>query len=324
MPWKKILWGIIALCLVLSLWNICKSTYIGQSPSLHSLSKRPVNVGKLCSCNKCPEGSHLDWFCRNLDTSVNCLLTPENPEVPQGALQWWLRLQSSQDGSKLREVIGRLFDIFPSPVAGMQDIEQCGTCAVVGNSGRLKGSKYGEKIDSHHFVLRMNTAKTEGFEEDVGRRTTHHFMYPESAINLHPGIHLVLVPFKIMDLKWLASAFTSGDIRHTYTRVKQFLKADKSKILILNPAFLKYIQDNWTKHHGKYPSTGFIALMFAIHTCTQVSAFGFGADSKGNWHHYWEENRGAGAFRKTGVHDAIVEQGLIERLANESKVTLYK
>lgn len=42
------------------------------------------------------------------------------------------------------------------------------------------------------------------------------------------------------------------------------------QVLILNPAFLKYIQDNWTRHHGKYPSTGFIALMFAIHTCRQV------------------------------------------------------
>lgn len=56
----------------------------------------------------------------------------------------------------------------------------------------------------------------------------------------------------------------------------------------------------------------------------QVSVFGFGADSKGNWHHYWEENHNAGAFRKTGVHDAVVELGLIERLANENEVSLYK
>lgn len=44
------------------------------------------------------------------------------------------------------------------------------------------------------------------------------------------------------------------------------------QILIIHPGFLKYIHDKWTRHHGKYPSTGLITLMFAIHTCTRVSA----------------------------------------------------
>lgn len=102
----------------------------------------------------------------------------------------------------------------------------------------------------------------------------------------------------------------------TYVRVKQFIKADRSKVmalwapapqeqaelcwaerqwlhcaglavllqhgehpiaslptqvLILSPAF-KYIHDNWTQHHGRrYPSTGFTALLFALHTCQQVT-----------------------------------------------------
>uniref|UniRef100_A0ACB8F6F6 CMP-N-acetylneuraminate-beta-galactosamide-alpha-2,3-sialyltransferase 2 n=2 Tax=Sphaerodactylus townsendi TaxID=933632 RepID=A0ACB8F6F6_9SAUR len=170
----------------------------------------------------------------------------------------------------------------------------------------------------------MNKAPTAGFEEDVGAKTTHHFMYPESAINLNPGVHLVLVPFKPLDLEWLTSALSSGDIQYTYERVKQFIKADKDKILIVNPTFLKYIHDKWTKKHGKYPSTGLIALIFAIHTCTQVSVFGFGADSNGNWHHFWEENDNPGGFHKTGVHDAVFEQRLIERLATEGKVAFYK
>lgn len=62
------------------------------------------------------------------------------------------------------------------------------------------------------FLLspRMNRAKVAGFELDVGMRTTHHFMYPESAVNLGPGVHLVLVPFKPLDLQWVASAFSTG------------------------------------------------------------------------------------------------------------------
>ena len=37
-------------------------------------------------------------------------------------------------------------------------------------------------------------------------------MYPESAVNLGPGVHLVLVPFKPLDLQWVTSAFSTGEL----------------------------------------------------------------------------------------------------------------
>lgn len=60
---------------------------------------------------------------------------------------------------------------------------------------------------------RMNQAPTVGFEGDVGGRTTHHFMYPESAKNLPANVSFVLVPFKTLDLLWIASALSTGQIR---------------------------------------------------------------------------------------------------------------
>ncbi|XP_015671056.1 CMP-N-acetylneuraminate-beta-galactosamide-alpha-2,3-sialyltransferase 2 [Protobothrops mucrosquamatus] len=319
---KKKLWIALALCVALSIWKI----YISVSLLSKSLDEWLVQDSfmkeEICHHNRCIGLSRWDWFCDHFDASVNCLLILENSDIPPEVLQWWLKLQRSKDGSQFQMIVKNLFDLLQP--ARVQDVVHCGTCAVVGNSGRLRGSKYGEKIDSHKFVMRMNTAQVTGFEEDVGTRTTHHFMYPESAVNLHPNVHLVLVPFKPLDLKWLASALSTGDIQQTYKRVKRFIKADKSKILIIHPVFLKYIQDKWTWHHGKYPSTGLITLIFAIHTCTQVSVFGFGADSNGNWHHYWEDNRYAAAFRKSGVHDGPFELQLIERLAIEGKLAFYK
>ena len=47
-----------------------------------------------------------------------------------------------------------------------------GTCAVVGNSGRLLHSSLGEQIDSHDAVFRINYAPTAGYEEHVGKRTS--------------------------------------------------------------------------------------------------------------------------------------------------------
>lgn len=57
---------------------------------------------------------------------------------------------------------------------------------------------------------------------------------------------------------------------------------------------------------------------------TQVDLYGFGADSKGNWHHYWENNPSAGAFRKTGVHDGDFESNVTATLASINKIRIFK
>lgn len=56
----------------------------------------------------------------------------------------------------------------------------------------------------------MNFGPTKGYEEDVGTKTTHRIMYPESAMDLHNTTHLVLFPFKIQDIDWLIKAVTTG------------------------------------------------------------------------------------------------------------------
>lgn len=56
----------------------------------------------------------------------------------------------------------------------------------------------------------------------------------------------------------------------------------------------------------------------------QVRVFGFGADQYGNWHHYWEENHLAGAFRHTGVHDGDYEYNVTLLLADKHKIRMFK
>lgn len=41
-------------------------------------------------------------------------------------------------------------------------------------------------IDEHEVVIRINKAPTVGFEKDVGSKTTHRFMYPESTLTQLP------------------------------------------------------------------------------------------------------------------------------------------
>ena len=44
--------------------------------------------------------------------------------------------------------------------------------AIVGNSGKLLHKRHGEAIDSHDAVIRFNWAPTEGYEAQVGSKTT--------------------------------------------------------------------------------------------------------------------------------------------------------
>lgn len=59
---------------------------------------------------------------------------------------------------------------------------------------------------------RMNKAPTVGFEADVGSKTTHHLVYPESFRDLAENVSMILVPFKTLDLQWVISAVTTGTI----------------------------------------------------------------------------------------------------------------
>ena len=52
------------------------------------------------------------------------------------------------------------------------DLYLKGSVAIVGASGNLIDSKFGEFIDSHDEVIRFNRSPTKGYSVDVGAKTT--------------------------------------------------------------------------------------------------------------------------------------------------------
>uniref|UniRef100_A0AAV2K8S1 Uncharacterized protein n=1 Tax=Knipowitschia caucasica TaxID=637954 RepID=A0AAV2K8S1_KNICA len=59
------------------------------------------------------------------------------------------------DLNKFKEVKERLLKLFSAkPDMPETHPDRCLTCAVVGNSGNLKGSHNGPRIDAHQFVIR--------------------------------------------------------------------------------------------------------------------------------------------------------------------------
>ncbi|XP_008329590.1 CMP-N-acetylneuraminate-beta-galactosamide-alpha-2,3-sialyltransferase 1 [Cynoglossus semilaevis] len=302
-------------------------TYTFRDPSLYFFKHafhRPDNVFSKgpCACHRCtsdPEGD--PWFTERFNQSMYPLMTRENGILSNDTLQWWQLLQPDEHPANYSQVVEKLFQVVPNDVHYADASPgRCRTCSVVGNSGNLKGSQCGPLIDASDFVFRMNEAFTEGYEEDVGTRTTHHFLYPESAKDLDDNTSLVFIPFKVLDLQWIISALTTGTVTKTFFPVKSKIKANKDKVLIYSPTFLKYVHDSWMEGHGQYPSTGFLSLLFAIHICDKVNVFGFGADQYGNWHHYWDFNAGI----PNSIHDRDYEYNVTLLLAEKHKIKLYK
>uniref|UniRef100_A0A671M8N0 ST3 beta-galactoside alpha-2,3-sialyltransferase 1 n=1 Tax=Sinocyclocheilus anshuiensis TaxID=1608454 RepID=A0A671M8N0_9TELE len=179
-----------------------------------------------CSCKSCVMGfMDDDWFIYRYDPSIPPLLNRKNSELRRDTYRWGRGLQPSMFRVNYTKVVDQMFSLFPDEEhysdAGP---DRCRTCAVVGNSANLLGSHYGSLIDFHDVVIRINKSPPKGYERDMGSKTTHRILYPESAVDFDNSTHLV-----------------------TFT----------------------------TRHITRYPSTGFITIIFALHICDQVKLFAF-------------------------------------------------
>uniref|UniRef100_A0A667XYV4 CMP-N-acetylneuraminate-beta-galactosamide-alpha-2,3-sialyltransferase 1 n=1 Tax=Myripristis murdjan TaxID=586833 RepID=A0A667XYV4_9TELE len=311
---------ILALCVSVVCVVLNRETYSGLSQTLLEYTSPPLD-SRVCACQKCLSEESDPWFTKNFNQSVQPFLTkkystPENSEVT--FLVWSVF-------TSYTEVVDKLFEIIPDKDHNTQPRpDKCRSCAVVGNSRNLRGSHYGALIDSHDIIIRINRGPTQGYETDVGARTTHRVMYPESAMDLGNTTHLVLFPFKTMDLRWLVSVLTTGTFTmKSYTAVTAKIKANKDLVMVLSPAFIKYIHEVWLDNPAHtYPSTGFMTVVLSLHMCDEVSVFGFGVDRDGNWSHYFEELRNKNL--KTGPHHGQDEYKVIQQLSDLHKIQMHK
>uniref|UniRef100_A0A3B4WNT3 CMP-N-acetylneuraminate-beta-galactosamide-alpha-2,3-sialyltransferase 1 n=1 Tax=Seriola lalandi dorsalis TaxID=1841481 RepID=A0A3B4WNT3_SERLL len=280
----------------------------------------PFHNTSPCACGKCLSEDDV-WFTQRFNKSVEPFLSAKH-SLSEAAFRWWKGIQlEKRNFIYYSATVDNLFKTFPATPDVEASSDRCRTCAVVGNSGNLNGSP--TPLDTHcKFPPLMNTGRTKGYEADVGKRTTHHVMYPESAVDLDNTTHLVLVPFKIQDLEWLIKAFTTGFSGASYMPVKSHIKANKDLVMVVNPAFMRYVHDTWLEKKGRYPSTGFMALVLALHICDEVSVFGYGADKDGNWSHYFEILKNK--HLRTGPHAGTHEYDVIQQLHKNQIIHFFK
>ncbi|GEM_PF-3850838 len=187
------------------------------------------------------------------------------------------------------------------------------SCSVVGNSGNLLGSGYGDQIDANDWVIRINEAPTEGYEQDVGQRTTHHFIQAFSAEKIQESGR----SFRA-DIDTLFVVFTAGQKQWLDENRKTTLSAiPDDRFRILHPAFFYKVDIGWLA--GSSPSTGILATALAMRHCKKVELYGFGANADGHWDHYFKPMEA----RPVTVHSADREADIRYCLASTKRISVF-
>lgn len=63
------------------------------------------------------------------------------------------------------------------------------------------------------------------------------------------------MPFKPLDVKWLLSALTTGNITKTYQNVQRRISSKPKEVAILNPEFIRYLHFHSISFNTIYDST---------------------------------------------------------------------
>ncbi|KAM3692861.1 hypothetical protein ACB098_08G119400 [Castanea mollissima] len=238
------------------------------------------------------------------------------------ALHDWARKKTSFDP----EIMSDLTRLVKLPLTN--NSERYSSCAVVGNSGILLKSEYGELIDSHEFVVRLNNARTTGFERNVGSKTSVsfvnsnilHFCARREGCFCHPyGVDVPIVMYICQPVHFMD--YTVCNSTH-----KAALIVTDPRFDVLCARIVKYYSlkrfveetgkslDEWAVARDGanfHYSSGMQAVMLALGVCDKVSVFGFGKSSLAK-HHYHSNQKA-----ELGLHDYEAEydfyQDVIER-----------
>jgi len=230
--------------------------------------------------------------------------------VSDEVFDWWVSLVDpeglNRDGAE--RMFSRLSD--ESPV--FPDSSTRRICAVVGASGNLLGSGYGPLIDAHDLVFRVNRAPRGYFSTDVGRRTTHHVAWPTN-------LHAELADRRAV-LLWNPLTLHTPDLFDRMLSIAEHeMGWDPARVRIIHPEFVKYLHEDWIGGQGQFPSTGFIAMMLAVHLCDEVDVFGFGADALGRWDRYYEDDPAV----PTDLHAADFEGDFRREMESRGILKVY-
>jgi len=221
-----------------------------------------------------------------------------------------------------------------------------GTCAVVSNSFSLLSSGCGRSIDMHDAIFRINLPPTEGFEQDVGVKTSfqtvnshiarklahgqqefdEHFLqevcsmdasillthdeWPPDIPNRDEQIHTYLNTYCTVPSAGRAKAYLLSK-SFTGSGVRQYQHRDAAVTSLFTA-----LQVSNNRSMIKMPTSGFTTALVALTICAQVTFYGFAQSLSGPGYYYGPYDS---TWSADGFHDIEIEQAFLRTL-NQSRI----
>ncbi|KAK2839966.1 hypothetical protein Q5P01_013706 [Channa striata] len=201
------------------------------------------------------------------------------------------------------------------------------TCAVVTSAGAILRSKLGKEIDAHDAVLRFNAAPTEGYERDVGSKTTIRIINsqilatPQHRFNttsIYKNVTLVAwdpAPYTVDLNKW----YESPDYNLFGPYVKHRKRHPDQPFYILHPSYVwqlwDVIQSNTEENiQPNPPSSGFIGILLMMALCEQVHVYEYIPSMRQTDLCHYHERYYDAACTLGAYHPLLYEKSLIQRI----------
>mmetsp|Transcript_15513 Transcript_15513/g.40116 ORF Transcript_15513/g.40116 Transcript_15513/m.40116 type:complete len:420 (-) Transcript_15513:99-1358(-) len=198
------------------------------------------------------------------------------------------------------------------------------SCAVVGSSGNLNLASYGEEIDAHQVVFRMNKAPTRGHETHTGTKTHFRLLNARWTFQYASGRSLTLEKGVVL------IASRGSQLTRNFEQLTRFMRSKRpdvrttllqhsalSRTRALLGAFKRCAAAGGTKYRGGVVPTSGLVLIFNLKDiCGKISVYGFGHEKMGgkmsDYHYYT-----SATSRKHGnpTHSFAAELDLIHALA---------
>ena len=200
------------------------------------------------------------------------------------------------------------------------------SCSVVGNSGCLLESNYGNQIDNNSDVIRFNNGSTVGFSDHVGKRCTFrvlncHFIMNidnEGYYNHQKSRFSNLDRYALYNFKNENLIFKTDPTWELWRKTNVLKEAEKNNnIYFFNEEFYNLGKK---LNNNTEATNGFMGLLLALKFYGNIECFGFSFYKKGIKEHYYDEVK----CNPRDNHDFDTEEKWFSLLAKNNIIKIYK